>query len=1832
MTRLGIQADWESYLGSYIPRSGIYGFRIVIQGVTASTSVSAQTAITKEMFFTNYDMYGNTYAYYTPYQQQKVLDISDFTNIYSIDIYFYQDYNFIDTTNTYIYDYYEDGEDRNQPPVSKPYNLSFENLEVYLGVSAEDIKSETTFLYSHGALNYTGVERISTDEETGAEIKYLTCDSIHDLNFVWVHYEENGLYTIVNDDVSLSEYRAQHEKHITHVYWYRYLYDEDINNDEYKDWDESNTNLTNLIADWNDALQNPNYKTKMERYGGANWTFLPGATDLFNINIKPRADKSREKIKVVVQHDGTYTTSKELILKNTRDIEAEFGANAANDSVILKCFRLKKTYDEDHKWTGNYEAVEDGSANSFHVYDENNTILYNDDNERFDEHDYYLQIHVRNDDTKKYELLTTIASIPTEEVDANGNPTVSVVGQDTNTQIAWALPQSYSMIKSTQEVNEYDAAYFGIDAFNDPLAYQNFHNATIKFSIQSIYNNRYNDNTIGAIITRNSEELHIEKALMFGRAEGLGHDYLPVLEILIPEGNTYLSSNTEFQIACAVYNKDGSLFETPSALSFTWRELSGENIIQYYDESTESIISGYKVTSYTGSNPETREKYRGYLNNVVTGELVQSDGKVYPPIFEVTVHGAGSYPLTVRQGFLVCLESPGSNYKQTRSITVPTRIEFKSDGSNPIFYNSAFEVVQEYLYDNKIKYLLENPEWHINNDKYLKLEKRSETIKVLKLVDGKIENAEETRDKYTLAYKSSNPQWTDDYLSENNYTYLYYSIEGDTEISDDNIYIAQSIAFDRNCYSSSLVNDWNGISLTWNEDEGAILSTMIAAGSKDNNNKFTGVMMGDWNARGDESLDVPGMYGYDKGIQTFGFKTNGTGFIGATGRGRIEFDGNQALISNSDRSCYINLNPARPNLMDLNDVSNQSFSENFIYCKVPKSSNLFTSTTNSVIGNNSWVKEYFEDVDNDYFVVDPNYGVVTTGGVVARYGALGNWMISNQGIYQKGEGKYMYIGYDYAKDKKYEEDFQEARNIYERAKQDAFKNKTSAEKIAYREYQTKLNAYNRYKYSNNDTVIETYLYNFDLKCYRNIGFGLRKAGQFVEKCIPTIEEKINNLDQLPENKTHEEIIKEYIQWYFDTTQNSIDSPYRLAKNAIAGQGWHEDYEYDLSGEETIIQHNVGYDLIFKDVFEFDDELENPVTEKSYLTYEGKTVTVPHINTVLTETVLTEIYKKLANLSMTYYRAAELFEIDYNKQVVEAWDSYINTYQTIYNNKISAIEAAYQEALAEAKNAYDIAEYNYESSQNSDNVTRYCIYASKVSPDELFGPVVDDDHNVLDFENGPYFYVTWDGTMYARKGKIANTWSIDDTSLQYKKESGSKTLTNGKIFDKIYIGKGESNTGIINPDIEKIIYPIEETRPNTQRWAISAGERKEYDDPDKEPEDYINFGVTLSGELYAQLGNIGGWKLSSDKLESSEFTIDGANSQNNKNKIILNAKEGKIEFSNGTFLIDGKTGNIYLGKTYSDGTQAATVYIANYSLHGVDRDNTVTTDGKDTTVTPKATVPSTSSDDVNYGWSSLGKLNVSVDISETNNTDKTPWKFIIDQNIEDPNFFSLTDSEITGDTAPGYIMATGLNDSQNPSMFLYPSMDKGVLGIESNKWDIIANNISASGISAGGISAEQIYRGGERVVTEEQLYNLLNELWEAIDALNQKSGGAAQKARAALGAANSALEELRDFAKATNSALFSVSVNLGNIATVLNGHQHDVKILTYSLDKDTMSLHFSSPEGSESFDGILTDNTNLIQSVGEVTSEGPSGSVNLDTGDLNLEGKIPGFQSIVNDKD
>lgn len=1413
-TRLGIEADWLSLLGEYYPLRGTYGFRIIIKGVAASNELNPSTEIEREEYFTNRDMYGNTYAFYTPYNQQKVIDISDFLNVHSITIYYYQDFNFADSMNKYIvYDEYNaDG----RPAV--PENLGFENVNVYLGVSAQDIKDETTFLYSYDSLGYSSKEVQIGD--THAFTFECGPEEEKDLIFAWVHYEKNGTFSVIKDIDDLIKQREAIGR-TTHIYWYRFNYDEDITDVE-KIWKPE---YSDLEKDWNDALNNPNYQTQIERYGGEGWTFLPYAIDNFNIKLMPRGNKSREKIKVVVQHDGTHTTSKELILNNLRDVEAELAGSSRNDKVVIKCFRLRQNV-----------AIEDNSINTFHIYDENNKILYNDDNERFDEHPYYLQVQCRNGDTGLYEILKTVSDNDT----SNGQ------------QIAWSFPRQYTMIRSTEEVSIEDAKYFGIDAVNEPIRFKNFHNSTIKFTINSIFNNRYSNNIVSAVIRQNDKEYHIERDLQFGRAEGLGHEFVPVIEILTPSGGTYLNIGQDFEIGCVVYKKDGTLYESPSLLTFSWREISGKSTFCHYDD--EGIQhDGYYISNYTGDDLGITNKYAGYRGNVIKGQLLSNGDITFPPIFEVTVYGAADYPLTIRKGFLIC---NNFSYKQRRNFYLPSRVEFKSDGANPIYYSDYFEVAElSIAADNSISdYQLEYPQWNINNNNVFELKPETTKRNFLELNSdtSSIQSKNHDYTRYKIQFVSTNPQWTEDLLKPINYTFIYYSVDG--------IYVAQSIAFDRNYYPSSLVNEWDGTSLTWDEENGAILSTMIAAGSKDSNNKFTGVMMGDWHAKGDESLDIPGLYGFNKGAQTFGFKTDGTGFIGSSGKGRIEFDGTEALISNADRSCYINLNPVNINNR-LTDINNQSFSENFIYCKVNKTDNLFTSATDAINGKLSWARPYFEDQNNDYFVVDPNYGVLTTGGVIARYGALGNWMISNEGLYQKTDNSYMYLGYD---------------------------------------------------------------------------------------------------------------------------------------------------------------------------------------------------------------------------------------------------------------------------------------------DKADSV-RYAIYASTHDPDK---------------ENGyPIFSVRWDGTMYARKGIIANTWEIDDYALTYKKNN-----------DIIYIGTQEAKFS----DNDYSSFGRAETLDDSRRWAISASDKYIANSPY-----LINFGVSLSGELYAQLGHIGGWSINNNQLTSTPAS--------NGNYIILDSKNNIIKFSNGAFEVNGNTGTVKLGSTYADGSEIGNVYLSSFLLSGKTLNTTIAYNDyilKGDDISTNRNINGVSDD---YGW---GSVNVGgTTIATYSNGLISNLNYSLDSNKT--NYLQFLDR---GHNDIGVVLATGNKTGSNDTATIfYPVQDHSVLGLQGHRWNLMAENIDANLINAGAVNGKKMYMDMQLLATQVWVTDALADLWNAIASVSSQASDASRTGRSlsitgatwdASYAGNGCYKISINF-KRGNGNTFTTGLTNGSLAG--NQHYHSISL---SESGGQITLTIGAPAGN----GSTTSSFNIADTA------------------------------------
>lgn len=74
---------------------------------------------------------------------------------------------------------------------------------------------------------------------------------------------------------------------------------------------------------------------------------------------------------------------------------------------------------------------------------------------------------------------------------------------------------------------------------------------------------------------------------------------------------------------------------------------------------------------------------------------------------------------------------------------------------------------------------------------------------------------------------------------------------------------------------------------------------MVGAGSKDANNKFNGVLMGNVAKGSKDTATGYGIYGYKDGVQSYGLVTDGTAFLGKKGKSQLIFDGNSGRIENS---------------------------------------------------------------------------------------------------------------------------------------------------------------------------------------------------------------------------------------------------------------------------------------------------------------------------------------------------------------------------------------------------------------------------------------------------------------------------------------------------------------------------------------------------------------------------------------------------------------------------------------------------------------------------------------------------------------------------------------------------------------------------------------------------------------------------------------------------------------------------------------------------------------------------------------------------------------------
>ena len=118
-----------------------------------------------------------------------------------------------------------------------------------------------------------------------------------------------------------------------------------------------------------------------------------------------------------------------------------------------------------------------------------------------------------------------------------------------------------------------------------------------------------------------------------------------------------------------------------------------------------------------------------------------------------------------------------------------------------------------------------------------------------------------------------------------------------------------------NRYGHKALNDWDGNGIELGEDDGIILAPQMGAGRKENDNSFTGVLMGEVKKVGEEDSQV-GLLGYNKGQRTiFLDAQSGKAEFGKNDAGKIVINPN-LKVNNKDAGLLYSGNYALPSTAD----------------------------------------------------------------------------------------------------------------------------------------------------------------------------------------------------------------------------------------------------------------------------------------------------------------------------------------------------------------------------------------------------------------------------------------------------------------------------------------------------------------------------------------------------------------------------------------------------------------------------------------------------------------------------------------------------------------------------------------------------------------------------------------------------------------------------------------------------------------------------------------------------------------------------------------------------
>lgn len=439
--------------------------------------------------------------------------------------------------------------------------------------------------------------------------------------------------------------------------------------------------------------------------------------------------------------------------------------------------------------------------------------------------------------------------------------------------IEWTIPSQNTMFVIDEahlgadyriDLNgNYIITRYGIPSEKYNIVNQNSQN----YRIKSHYSQTYNNNTIICRIKKGDIIYSISKTFTFGPSGTAGTDYTFLLDFNEGQNALTVGDDTPVIVRARLYDYEGKEILGLETRNIVWNWINGDSQMMFelpYKEN--NIIQNNKVELQLGSNFDKE------LTELELSDLLQTNYCILQATLKKD-NGAGNggwgdYDLKAY------LPIPIRTSTKYVAMSGPTEIVYNSRGELDKYFQNPYCLYVET--NDKLERVAIYDKWdlfskdQIKNAAYL----------------PKLQVGTSTENPSVIAYRL---RPLNIYVKDTVSALCVIGYIEDKPVWSNPLYIYQ------NKYGSSIINDWNG-ELTIDEENNVILAASIAAGKKEqDDNTFSGVLMGDWGDDLDSEV-LTGLYGFHHGEQSFGFRQDGTGFIGKADRGRIYLDGENGTI------------------------------------------------------------------------------------------------------------------------------------------------------------------------------------------------------------------------------------------------------------------------------------------------------------------------------------------------------------------------------------------------------------------------------------------------------------------------------------------------------------------------------------------------------------------------------------------------------------------------------------------------------------------------------------------------------------------------------------------------------------------------------------------------------------------------------------------------------------------------------------------------------------------------------------------------------------------------